>query len=273
VRELEAPQISRRNFLKGAAALGIAVGISASLPIEVFASKKSPIKEPEATNEALVGERIYSPGEIVKRGDPNIPNIFLTFDDDWRNVPRILDIARGKNVKITFFPVGIPVSNNKPLWKDVLLEGHTVENHTWSHKNLNKITKEEVRTQIVRQRDLVEELAYIAGVKDSQGNDYKQVFLRGPGGYTNLQVQEIARQLNLVIARWTISSGDTNSTNTEDKIYHNVVDRLKNGAIVLKHAKVKTINVLPAIIDNARTRGFAMDKNMRDGIPTTVYSS
>lgn len=273
MKELD-PQISRRNFLKGAAALGIAVGISSALPMEVFASQASSAsKTDNGHNETLAEERIYSPGEVVRRGNPDVPDIFLTFDDDWRNVPRILDIAREKDVKITFFPVGIPVNKNKPLWQDVLLEGHTVENHTWSHKNLNRITKAEVRTQIVRQRDLVEELAYKAGVKDSHGNDYKQVWLRGPGGYTNLQVQEVARELNLVIARWTISSGDTNSTSTEDKIYHNVVDRLNNGVIVLNHAKVKTVNVLPAMIDEARSRGYAMDKNMRDGIPTTVYSS
>ena len=246
------PQISRRNFLKGAAALGIAIGISGTMPLGVFGAEAG---------------RIYAPGEIVRRGDSTIPNVFLTFDDDWKNVPLILDIAREKDAKITFCPVGQTVNKNKALWQEVLLEGHTIENHTWSHRNLNKLTKNEIETQIVRQRELVEGIAYQAGF------NYKEVFLRPPGGRANLNVQDVARRLGLVIVNWSVSSAGTSKTKTEDKVYHNVVDNLKNGAIVLQHALLKDIHVLPGVIDEARRQGYSVNTSLREGIPTTVYSA
>lgn len=269
------PEFSRRTFLKAAAAFGAAVTISSALgPIEVFAKEQPQRKinnSSDVQKESITTteDRVYNPGEIVKRGYTTNPDVFLTFDDDWRNVPRILEIAQEKQAQITFFPVGQAVNRNKSLWQEVLLAGFTVENHTWDHKNLNKLTSDQVKTEITKQRDLVEGIAYQAGVKSQSGEYYKQVFLRAPGGRSNLNVQAVAKGLDLVIAKWTISSGGTGKLATEDTIYHHVVDRLGNGVIVLQHALVKDVNQLPNIIDETRIQGFQVEKSMRDGIKTS----
>lgn len=276
VREIDNHAVSRRTFLKATAGVGFGLAISAALgPIDVLAGGRptptQDLHDRHIRASTTADQRVYNPGEIVRHGDQTVPDVFLTFDDDWRNVPQILDIARQKQARITFFPVGQAMRGNSSLWQEVLLEGHTVENHTWDHKNLNKLTPDQVRDEITRQRDLVEEIASEAGVLDPSGKPYREVFLRGPGGRTNSTVQGIAKDLGLVIARWTISSAGTSPNASDYTVYHHVVDRLDNGVIVLQHAKIHDVNVLPDIIDETRRQGFHVEKSLRDGIPTSIY--
>lgn len=270
---------SRRRFFGVIAVAAVGAYELAHNPIKVFADQRR-VSDPEESlrtttpTEALAADTtVYNPGDVVKRGDHTIPNVYLTFDDDWRDVAQVVDIANQKHAQITFCPVGQAVNKNKSLWQDVLLQGYTVENHTWNHKDLNKLTPDKIRDEITRQRDLVEEIAAQAGVVDSKGNPYKEVFLRPPYGHANPTVQGVAKELGLVIVRWCVSSVGDNKKTTEDKVYHNVVDHLKNGAIVLQHVgtETKDLDVLPRVIDEARRQGFSVNTSLRDGIKTSVY--
>lgn len=64
--------------------------------------------------------------------------IYLTFDDGPSPyTPRVLDLLRKHKIKATFFEIGAQVKSNPSLSKRVASEGHSVQNHSYRHENLN----------------------------------------------------------------------------------------------------------------------------------------
>jgi len=61
---------------------------------------------------------------------------YLTFDDgpSSKVTPTILDTLKQYNVKATFFVNGINIKGNEEVLKRIVNEGHTIGNHTYSHK-------------------------------------------------------------------------------------------------------------------------------------------
>ena len=64
---------------------------------------------------------------------------YLTFDDglDSKVTPIILDILKQYEVKATFFILGNTIEKNTSLLKRMFSEGHSIGNHTYTHKKEN----------------------------------------------------------------------------------------------------------------------------------------
>ena len=75
---------------------------------------------------------------IISRGSPNQKAVALTFDDgpDPLSTPRLLDLLRKHRVKATFFVTGQKAAEHPELMKEILLQGHSVGNHSYTHNNL-----------------------------------------------------------------------------------------------------------------------------------------
>lgn len=87
--------------------------------------------------------------------------IFLTFDAGYENgnTPAILEALKKHQVPATFFVVGNFLSTNPELVKQMLAEGHTVGNHTWSHPNMSRIASQEAFSKELSQvEDLYREI-------------------------------------------------------------------------------------------------------------------
>ena len=76
--------------------------------------------------------------------------VVLTFDDGpWpNNTPAVLKALAGQCIKATFFPIGKHATWYPEILKQVAEAGHSIGNHTWSHKNLDKMKFEEAKTEI-----------------------------------------------------------------------------------------------------------------------------
>ena len=76
--------------------------------------------------------------------------IYLTFDVGYENgnVERILDILREKDVKATFFILSNVIESNPDLICRMTDDGHDVGNHTCTHKDLTRVSDEELHRQI-----------------------------------------------------------------------------------------------------------------------------
>jgi peptidoglycan/xylan/chitin deacetylase (PgdA/CDA1 family) len=63
--------------------------------------------------------------------------IYLTFDDGPIPVvtPFVLNTLKEHNALATFFCIGDNVNKHPDIFEQVLLEGHTVGNHTYNHLN------------------------------------------------------------------------------------------------------------------------------------------
>ncbi len=83
--------------------------------------------------------------------------IYLTFDCGYENgnTPAILSALKKHNAPATFFVVGNFVEDNPELVNQMLLEGHTVGNHTMHHPDMSKIAQLSAFEKEIRELETV----------------------------------------------------------------------------------------------------------------------
>jgi peptidoglycan/xylan/chitin deacetylase (PgdA/CDA1 family) len=79
------------------------------------------------------------PGEVV-----------LTFDDGpWpRNTPAVLAALAANCTRAVFFPIGEHSMWAPEILRQVAAAGHTIGSHTWSHKDLAKLSPQDAKDEI-----------------------------------------------------------------------------------------------------------------------------
>lgn len=201
---------------------------------------------------------------VVKKQDPNIKTIYLTFDDGPSSVtPKILDILKKENVKATFFMIGKDDSYNDII-KRVKEEGHTVALHSNSH-NYGQIYTS-VDSYFNDLYTLRDRLKKITGTEAT--------IIRFPGGSSNTVSRfnpGIMSVLSKEVTRrgfhyfdWNIDSGDTGRIGS-DAIVSNVTSQLGSyhTYVVLMHdywQNQQTADALERIIHYGKEHGYRFDK-------------
>ena len=76
--------------------------------------------------------------------------VVLTFDDGpWPgNTAAVLKALGEQCTKALFFPIGKHAGWHPEILKQVIAGGHTVGSHTWSHKDLSRMSTEDAITEI-----------------------------------------------------------------------------------------------------------------------------
>jgi peptidoglycan/xylan/chitin deacetylase (PgdA/CDA1 family) len=79
------------------------------------------------------------PGEVV-----------LTFDDGpWpHHTPAVLAALAAHCTKAVFFPIGLHTMWAPEILRQVAAAGHTIGSHTWSHKDLSKLSLQDAKDEI-----------------------------------------------------------------------------------------------------------------------------
>jgi peptidoglycan/xylan/chitin deacetylase (PgdA/CDA1 family) len=79
---------------------------------------------------------------IISRGTPHKKAVALTFDDgpDPQSTPHLLDLLQKHQIKATFFVTGQKAAQNPELMMEILRQGHSVGNHSYTHNNLVMFT-------------------------------------------------------------------------------------------------------------------------------------
>ncbi len=110
----------------------------------------------------LISEEQYQvlPSSYVVRkyGKTSKPLLILTYDDgpDPKYTKQILDTLKYYGVHASFFVVGIESENNIPLIKRILREGHELGNHTFTHPDMSKVSKERALLEMDATKLLIE---------------------------------------------------------------------------------------------------------------------
>jgi len=75
---------------------------------------------------------------IISRGTRDKKAVALTFDDgpDPLSTLSLLDLLRKHRVTATFFVTGQKAAEHPEIMKDILRQGHSVGNHSYTHNNL-----------------------------------------------------------------------------------------------------------------------------------------
>jgi peptidoglycan/xylan/chitin deacetylase (PgdA/CDA1 family) len=99
--------------------------------------------------------------------------VVLTFDDGpWPgHTPAVLKALAEYCTKALFFPIGKHAGWHPEIMKQVAAAGHTVGSHTWSHKDLSRLTEQEAKDEIEKG---------IAAVSIALGNKPVSPFFRFP---------------------------------------------------------------------------------------------
>lgn len=181
---------------------------------------------------------------------------YLTFDDGPSpNTPKILAILKGKNVKATFFVIGLKIKEYPNYLKMEYQEGNAIGNHSWDHVYANIYrSPDSLLDEATKTNDLMEK---VIGIRTP--------LFRAPGGTLgNLTVGSwnLMDSNNYLIYDWNVSSGDGSPVLPPQKdIIKNILTqaRYRDEAVILMHdspAKPTTLAALPEVIDGLRQEGF-----------------
>ena len=129
--------------------------------------------------------------------------------------------------------------------KRIADEGHDVANHSDTHPHITSLSYEEIKNEI---KNANEKIETISGKK----ND----LFRAPYGEYNDNVIKAAEELGFYIIQWDVDSLDWKNPG-KDAIINRVVDKCKNGSIILMHnGTEQTANALPDMIKKLKEKGF-----------------
>jgi peptidoglycan/xylan/chitin deacetylase (PgdA/CDA1 family) len=152
-------------------------------------------------------------------------SICLTFDDgpDPLYTPKILDVLADHQAKATFFVLGKAAEQFPHLVEQILQAGHSIGNHTYSHRHPWVMSSEQAKQEVV-QTNLV--INTIAGITPR--------WFRPPFGRlrTAMRVQAHSEQMTTVL--WSRSIIDWGFCGTKVGIARRL-DQIKSGDIVLMH--------------------------------------
>lgn len=258
--------VSRRQFLMGGAGLvaQTALVVAGSRALAATGAPRVPVTTvpPFAARKAMTPLRVPSAAgplpSFIRSGPANRPLVGLTVDDMFGasgadNVAALLDIAKQKSVRFTFFPTGGVLADHlaagrQGVWRRVIDEGHEIGNHTYTHANLTKLNDQQIRDELQRTQDELNRVL---------GSSYPMRMMRPPGGaggFTNggdPRIMKVITPLGYSMVMWSIDSNDTaGNASYTTKILANA----NNGSIVLTHFTTYAVGNFPALIDRLRAR-------------------
>lgn len=167
--------------------------------------------------------------------ETNEKKIAITFDAAWTNqdTEEIIKILEKHNAKATFFIVGDWAEKFPESVKAFFDAGHTIANHSDTHKAFSKCSRNEIKEEI---ENCNKKLEAITG--------QKVTLVRAPSGDYTDQSIEVAKSLGMYTIQWDCDSLDYTKISV-DEIVNRVVKGTKSGSIILFHNGVE--NTAPAL--------------------------
>lgn len=174
------------------------------------------------------------------------PLVALTFDDGPSGVttPRLLDILKEKNVKATFFVLGGMLNARPDISQRAEAEGHEVESHTMTHRNLEKASAGDVQWEAAAMRQtFMEKLGHEPRLtRPPYGNGIRRV--------------EVTQNIGTPMIYWSVDTEDWRSRDAA-AVQARVRQDTYDGAIILMHdIYPSTVDAVAGAIDELRARGY-----------------
>ncbi|HVJ47753.1 polysaccharide deacetylase family protein [Desulfitobacterium sp.] len=185
--------------------------------------------------------------------------IALTINVDWGEeyIPGILDALDQGQAKATFFLTGRWASKNPELVKEILVRGHEIENHGYSHPHPDHLSVAANEQEIVKTEKIIESLT-----------GQKTQYYAPPYGEKGIFGLKAAQNLSYQTVLWTLDTVDWRPESSPDIIAQRILNPAvrfgvkpqKQGAIVLMHPKKNTVIALPRILKELNSESFRMLK-------------
>ena len=172
--------------------------------------------------------------------------VFITFDDgptpeftQW-----ILNLLNSLDIKSTFFCVGEKAKRHPNIISEILQKGHSIGNHTFSHKNGWFLTLD----------------SYVKEIEKCSNFVNKTNLFRPPyGKIYPWQIKKIIQNYKIIM--WDILSFDFKKNQTAEKFQNNILDNIESGSIIVFHDNKLSEKILKEnleeVLRKIRKKGFS----------------
>ena len=207
----------------------------------------------DGTEERFVSSDLFSKEKFITVFHPEVYEpvsesdkkfVALTFDDGPNpyTTNSLLDYLDEKDVKATFFMLGVNISEYRSTVKKAFEQGHDIGIHSYKHTNFDTMDGE----SIIEDLDRCSELLYsIIG---------KYPYLVRPP-FGNLDVNKIDND-GYFFVNWNVDPVDWD-TDSADAIAEHVISKVSPGSIILLHDIYKsTCDAVEIIVDKLLEDGY-----------------
>ena len=239
------------------AALASGDRVSADSYLEVAAALDPDYKEGRRFARALFGSPIATVAHVASSkplvlwtGNPSGKQVALTFDDGPNplKTPALLDALERAQAPATFFVVGSRAEQAPALLRRMAERGDEVENHSYTHPNMNLLIPSVAETEILRGNVLIQAMT-----------GHQPRFFRPPGGNANAAVQHLSRAYGLSLAYWTVDALHAEDAGSAPELIQYVMQHVRPGAIILLHnAPDVTTAAVPGLVAALRAKGYRL---------------
>lgn len=195
------------------------------------------------------GSRIYGAAQgrrtdVKARAAADVKVAALTFDDGPKagTTDVLLDGLKERNVKATFFLIGMQVKGNETIVEQMYREGHQIGNHTFEHVNLKEYSEDGQKCQLLLCNEAV-----------SQVIGREPHFIRPPFGEISDSLKSWVRT---PIIMWSVDTKDWTGKSASD-IADYIVKNIQPGDIVLLHDIYKeSVKGALMAVDTLKKQGY-----------------
>ena len=187
---------------------------------------------------------------ILWVGSASRKQVALTFDDgpNPAKTPALLDALEKAHAPATFFVVGSRAEQVPDLLRRMTAHGDEVENHSYTHPNMNLVIPSVAEAEMLRTSVLIQAMTGRA-----------PRFFRPPGGNADASVQHLARSYGLSLAYWTVDALHAEDVGSSPALVQYVMQHVRPGAIILLHnGPDVTAAAIPGLVAALRAHGYSL---------------
>jgi len=179
--------------------------------------------------------------------------VYLTFDDGPHPeiTPWVLDQLKHYNAAATFFCIGRNVEQYPGVYQQILAEGHSTGNHTYSHPNGWKTPAADYLQDVTRASIVIDSSLFRP--------PYGRVKKKQAAG-----LAEAMQKRSVKLVMWDVLSADFDRSVSPEQCAAIVVRHVRPGSVVVFHDSEKAFRnlefALPYVLENLKTRGFCFRK-------------
>ena len=199
---------------------------------------------------AVLGVNMITTSSVINgvnySGNEESNKISLMINVYWGTeyLDGMLEILDKYDVKTTFFVGGTWAVKESDMLEKIYESGHEIGNHGYSHKDQDKLSREQNQKEILMTHNIVQELL-----------GFEMNLFAPPSGAYSKTTVEVANELGYQTIMWTRDTIDWRDKDA-DLIYSRAVKDAKGGDLVLMHPTEKTLEALERIIITLQEKGL-----------------
>ncbi|WP_224071498.1 polysaccharide deacetylase family protein [Arachidicoccus terrestris] len=173
--------------------------------------------------------------------------LYLSFDDGPHPVatPFALKTLKDFKAKASFFCLGKNVRDHPDIYRQILLDGHSVGNHSFNHLNGWKSSVPDYIQDIEKARDFIDSPLFRPPYGRMSKKQQSALLKAMPGTH---------------IIMWDLLSGDFDTGISPQRCWSNVKKYSAPGSIIVFHDSTKAYErmqyALPATLEHFSARGY-----------------